>query len=48
MENLKKLNEAKLLEDQRTELKTRAEQQHDATMTQLEEERFRRQAAGTR
>ncbi|MGC3090507.1 tape measure protein [Pseudomonas aeruginosa] len=47
LENLKKLNEAKLLEDQRyLELKTQAEQQHDATMKQLEEERFRRQAAG--
>lgn len=47
LENLKKLNEAKLLEDQRyLELKAQAEQQHDATMKQLEEERFRRQAAG--
>lgn len=47
LENLKKLNEAKLLEDQRyLELKTQAEQQHDVTMKQLEEERFRRQAAG--
>ncbi|HEJ2752394.1 TPA: tape measure protein [Pseudomonas aeruginosa] len=47
LENLKKLNEAKLLEEQRyLELKTQAEQQHDATMKQLEEERFRRQAAG--
>ncbi|MDI9792100.1 tape measure protein [Pseudomonas aeruginosa] len=47
LENLKKLNEAKLLEDQRyLELKTQAEQQHDATMKQLEDERFRRQAAG--
>ncbi|HBO3804992.1 TPA: tape measure protein [Pseudomonas aeruginosa] len=47
LENLKKLNEAKLLEDQRyLELKTQAEQQHDATMKQLEEERFRRQAVG--
>ncbi|EMX8731595.1 tape measure protein [Pseudomonas aeruginosa] len=47
LENLKKLNEANLLEDQRyLELKTQAEQQHDATMKQLEEERFRRQAAG--
>ncbi|HCL4355098.1 tape measure protein [Pseudomonas aeruginosa] len=47
LENLKKLNEAKLLEDQRyLELKTQAEQQHDATIKQLEEERFRRQAAG--
>ncbi|MCS7723117.1 hypothetical protein N1E44_32230, partial [Pseudomonas aeruginosa] len=47
LENLKKLNEAKLLKDQRyLELKTQAEQQHDATMKQLEEERFRRQAAG--
>ncbi|EPJ9923430.1 tape measure protein [Pseudomonas aeruginosa] len=47
LENLKKLKEAKLLEDQRyLELKTQAEQQHDATMKQLEEERFRRQAAG--
>ncbi|MFG9314425.1 tape measure protein [Pseudomonas aeruginosa] len=47
LENLKKLNEAKLLEDQRyLELKMQAEQQHDATMKQLEEERFRRQAAG--
>lgn len=47
LENLKKLNEDKLLEDQRyLELKTQAEQQHDATMKQLEEERFRRQAAG--
>ncbi|HCE9890119.1 TPA: hypothetical protein NH806_005244, partial [Pseudomonas aeruginosa] len=47
LENLKKLNEAKLLEDQRyLELKAQAEQQHDATMKQLEEERFRRQTAG--
>ncbi len=47
LENLKKLNEAKLLEDQRyLELKAQAEQQHDATIKQLEEERFRRQAAG--
>lgn len=47
LENLKKLNKEKLLEDQRyLELKTQAEQQHDATMKQLEEERFRRQAAG--
>ncbi|HHJ1658411.1 TPA: tape measure protein [Pseudomonas aeruginosa] len=47
LENLKKLNEAKLLEYQRyLELKAQAEQQHDATMKQLEEERFRRQAAG--
>lgn len=47
LENLKKLNEAKLLEDQRyLELKAQAEKQHDATMKQLEEERFRRQAAG--
>ncbi|QBI79937.1 tail length tape-measure protein 1 [Pseudomonas phage vB_Pae_CF23a] len=47
LENLKKLNEAKLLDDQRyLELKAQAEQQHDATMKQLEEERFRRQAAG--
>lgn len=47
LENLEKLNEAKLLEDQRyLELKAQAEQQHDATMKQLEEERFRRQAAG--
>ncbi|MCV4063560.1 tape measure protein [Pseudomonas aeruginosa] len=47
LENLKKLNEAKLLEDQRyLELKAQAGQQHDATMKQLEEERFRRQAAG--
>ncbi|HCF0786500.1 TPA: tape measure protein [Pseudomonas aeruginosa] len=47
LESLKKLNEAKLLEDQRyLELKAQAEQQHDATMKQLEEERFRRQAAG--
>lgn len=47
LENLKKLNDAKLLEDQRyLELKTQAEQAHDATMKQLEEERFRRQAAG--
>ncbi|HDQ4576125.1 tape measure protein [Pseudomonas aeruginosa] len=47
LENLKKLNEDKLLEDQRyLELKAQAEQQHDATIKQLEEERFRRQAAG--
>lgn len=45
--NLKALNEAKLLEDQRyLELKTQAEQAHAETMKQLEEERFRQMSAG--
>lgn len=47
LESLRKLNEAKLLEDQRyLELKSQAEQQHDEQMKQLEEERFRRQSRG--
>ncbi|MDN6874078.1 tape measure protein [Pseudomonas citronellolis] len=47
LENLKKLNDAKLLEEERyQELRTQAEQDHDDRLKQLEEERFRRQSAG--
>lgn len=45
LDNLKKLNEAKLLEDQRyAELKTQAEKGHYETMQRLEVERFRSQS----
>lgn len=45
MENLRKLNEAKLLEDVRyLELKTQAETAHDEQMRVLQEENFRRQS----
>ncbi|MDF3842730.1 tape measure protein [Pseudomonas citronellolis] len=47
LESLKKLNDAKLLEEERyQELRTQAEQDHDDRLKQLEEERFRRQSAG--
>lgn len=47
LENLQKLYDAKLLIEERyQELRTQAEQDHDAAVKQLEEERFRRQSAG--
>ncbi|OAE52882.1 hypothetical protein A7J71_18110 [Achromobacter insolitus] len=46
IENLRKLNEAKLLEDQRyLDLKAQAETAHDERMRQLQEENFRRQSS---
>jgi tape measure domain-containing protein len=46
LQNLKKLNEDKLLEDYRyLELKTQAEVAHDEKMRALQEENFRRQSA---
>ena len=45
LENLRKLNEAKLLEDQRyLDLKAQAEAAHDEQMRILQEENFRRQS----
>ena len=45
IENLRKLNEAKLLEDQRyLELKAQVETAHDEKMRALQEENFRRQS----
>lgn len=47
LENLRKLNEAKLLEDGRyLELKGQAEKAHELQMQALQEERFKQQAIG--
>lgn len=45
LSNLKALNDAKLIEDQRyLDLKAQAEKEHDETLFQLQEENFRRQS----
>jgi len=47
MDDLRTLNAAKLLEDQRyLELKSQAEAEHDVRVAALQEENFRRQSAG--
>lgn len=47
LENYQKLNDAKLLSDQRYgELKLQAETEHEAALTALQEERFRQQSRG--